>query len=491
MTQPAPLPQRASDTSAEQPWPVRLLSSKIGDYIAKMPSVWVEGQIVQLNRRGDSQYCYLTLRDADADISLPVSVPIRAFEIAGMPMTEGARAVVHLKPTFWPKRGALQMDARAIRPVGEGELLARLEQLKQMLAAEGVFSADRKRRLPFLPQRVGLICGRNSAAERDVVENARRRWPALQFEIRQVPVQGTDAVAAVKAALLELDAMPGVDVIVITRGGGSFEDLLPFSNEALVRAVSAARTPVVSAIGHEIDAPLLDYVADVRASTPTDAAKRIVPDAAAELAGLDRARARIRGALGRRLASERGRLDTVRSRPVFASPAAMLAPHRREVDHARQRAQRVVTHRVHRAQDEVGHLRARARALSPQSTLDRGYAVVWHADGRIVMDREDVHATEILRVRVARGDFGVKPVTRPTPPTGKSTTGESTTGKNTTGQSTTKKSTTKKSTTRTSATPKAATRTKAASKATATTTRTASTSSEAEAQPSTPTRPKA
>ncbi len=491
MTQPAPLPQRASDTSAEQPWPVRLLSSKIGDYIAKMPSVWVEGQIVQLNRRGDSQYCYLTLRDADADISLPVSVPIRALEIAGMPMTEGARAVVHLKPTFWPKRGALQMDARAIRPVGEGELLARLEQLKQMLAAEGVFSADRKRRLPFLPQRVGLICGRNSAAERDVVENARRRWPALQFEIRQVPVQGTDAVAAVKAALLELDAMPGVDVIVITRGGGSFEDLLPFSNEALVRAVSAARTPVVSAIGHEIDAPLLDYVADVRASTPTDAAKRIVPDAAAELAGLDRARARIRGALGRRLASERGRLDTVRSRPVFASPAAMLVPHRREVDHARQRAQRVVTHRVHRAQDEVGHLRARARALSPQSTLDRGYAVVWHADGRIVMDREDVHATEILRVRVARGDFGVKPVTRPTPPTGKSTTGESTTGKNTTGQSTTKKSTTKKSTTRTSATPKAATRTKAASKATATTTRTASTSSEAEAQPSTPTRPKA
>ena len=491
MTQPAPLPQRASDTSAEQPWPVRLLSSKIGDYIAKMPSVWVEGQIVQLNRRGDSQYCYLTLRDADADISLPVSVPIRAFEIAGMPMTEGARAVVHLKPTFWPKRGALQMDARAIRPVGEGELLARLEQLKQMLAAEGVFSADRKRRLPFLPQRVGLICGRNSAAERDVVENARRRWPALQFEIRQVPVQGTDAVAAVKAALLELDAMPGVDVIVITRGGGSFEDLLPFSNEALVRVVSAARTPVVSAIGHEIDAPLLDYVADVRASTPTDAAKRIVPDAAAELAGLDRARARIRGALGRRLASERGRLDTVRSRPVFASPAAMLVPHRREVDHARRRAQRVVTHRVHRAQDEVGHLRARARALSPQSTLDRGYAVVWHADGRIVMDREDVHATEILRVRVARGDFGVKPVTRPTPPTGKSTTGESTTGKNTTGQSTTKKSTTKKSTTRTSATPKAATRTKAASKATATTTRTASTSSEAEAQPSTPTRPKA
>lgn len=493
MTQPAPLPQRASDTSAEQPWPVRLLSSKIGDYIAKMPSVWVEGQIVQFNRRGDSHYCYLTLRDADADISLPVSIPIRAFEIAGMPMTEGARAVVHLKPTFWPKRGALQMDARAIRPVGQGELLARLEQLKQMLAAEGIFSPERKRRLPFLPHRVGLICGRNSAAERDVVENARRRWPALQFEIRQVPVQGTDAVAAVKAALLELDAMPAVDVIVITRGGGSFEDLLPFSNEALVRAVAAARTPVVSAIGHEVDAPLLDYVADVRASTPTDAAKRIVPDAAGELAGLDRARARLRGALGRRLDSERARLDTVRSRPVFASPAAMLDPHRREVENARMRAERVVAHRVHRAADEIGHLRARARSLSPQSTLDRGYAVVWHADGRIVMDREDVDPTELLRVRVARGDFGVQPVTRPAGSTARRATASKTAAPKATPIKTTPKTATSKTTTPKTTPTNATTSKTAASKTTTprTTTRKASSRTDAAARPSTPTRSKA
>ncbi len=413
MSQSAALPARAADTSAEQPWPVRLLSAKIGDYVAKMSAVWVEGQIVQLNRRGDAQYCYVTLRDADADVSLPVSIPVRAFEIAGMPLHHGARVVVHLKPAFWPKRGTLQMEARAIRPVGEGELLARLEQLKRMLAAEGLFAPELKRRLPFLPGCVGLICGRNSAAERDVVENARRRWPALRFEIRQVPVQGTDAVGAVRSALEELDALGHVDVIVITRGGGSFEDLLPFSNEALVRAVSAARTPIVSAIGHDIDTPLLDFVADVRASTPTDAAKRIVPDAAAELAGLDRARSRIRGALERRLAGEADRLATIRSRPVFASPAAMLEPHRRELDAVHARGLRVIAAQVERALTQIEHLRARARALSPQSTLDRGYAVVSHADGRVVFDREEVEVDEVLRVRVARGDFAVRPVSAP------------------------------------------------------------------------------
>ncbi len=412
MSQPAPLPSRAADTSAEQPWPVRLLSAKMGDYVAKMSAVWVEGQVVQLNRRGDAQYCYLTLRDADADVSLPVSIPVRAFEVAGMPMSEGARVVIHLKPAFWPKRGTLQMEARAIRPVGEGELLARLEQLKRMLAAEGLFAPERKRRLPFLPGYVGLICGRNSAAEHDVVENARRRWPALRFEIRQVPVQGPDAVAAVRDALAELDALPHVDVVVITRGGGSFEDLLPFSNESLVRAVSAARTPVVSAIGHDVDTPLLDFVADLRASTPTDAAKRIVPDAAAEVAGLDRARARIRGALGRRLAGEADRLATIRSRPVLASPAAMIDPHRRELEAVHARGRRWLTARLVRAVDEVGHLRARARAISPQSTLDRGYAVITHADGGVIYDAAQVTAGELLRVRVARGDFAVRPVTR-------------------------------------------------------------------------------
>ncbi|WP_226345777.1 exodeoxyribonuclease VII large subunit [Agilicoccus flavus] len=405
------LPERAADTRADAPWPVRLLSMKISDYVDKMSPLWVEGQVVQLNRRGGASTCFLTLRDADVDMSLSVSVAARTLDALGMPLRDGSRVVVHAKPTFWARRGTLQLDAREIRPVGEGELLLRLEHLKQLLAAEGLFAPDRKKPLPFVPRLVGLVCGRNSAAERDVVENARRRWPSVRFEIREVPVQGTDAVLAVRRALEELDAHPEVDVIVLTRGGGSFEDLLPFSNESLVRAVAGAVTPVVSAIGHDVDTPLLDFVADVRASTPTDAAKRVVPDAAAERAGVDSLRGRLGGAVVGRFAAERRRLDDLRSRPVLSSPQDMLAPRRAELERARVAARRALLVRVHRASDRIDHLAAQVRALSPQSTLERGYAVVQHADGRVVVDREDVEVDEVLRVRVARGDFGVRPVT--------------------------------------------------------------------------------
>jgi len=405
-----PLPEKAADTSAERPWPVRLLAMKITEYVDKMSTLWVEGQVVQVNRRSGAPTVFLVLRDPDVDMSLSLTIPATTLDAMPLPIRDGQRVVVQAKPTFWPKRGTLQLDGRQIRPVGEGELLARLEHLKRVLASEGVFDPARKKPLPFLPRRVGLITGRASAAEKDVVENARRRWPAVRFEIRAVPVQGADAVLAVNAALAELDLLPEVDVIVIARGGGSFEDLLPFSNEAMVRAVAAARTPVVSAIGHDVDTPLLDFVADVRASTPTDAAKRIVPDVVAERDGLDAARLRMRGALTGRFATERRHLDALRSRPVLAEPAAMVTPHRRELDAQRDRARRAITVRVARAGDEMGHLRARVRALSPLSILDRGYALVQHADGRVVCSREDVAAGELLRVRVADGDFGAKAV---------------------------------------------------------------------------------
>ena len=291
---PRRLPEKAAETTAENPWPLRLLSAKMGDYVARMSPVWIEGQIVQLTRRPGAYSVFLTLRDADADMSLPVSIPASTLDALPYRVGEGARVVLHAKATFWAKRGTLQMEARDIRPVGEGELHARLEQLKRLLASEGLFDSDRKQRLPFLPRCVGLICGRNSAAEKDVVDNARRRWPGIDFEIREVPVQGNEAVGEVRRALEQLDALPHVDVIVIARGGGSFEDLLPFSNESLVRAVAAARTPVVSAIGHEVDTPLVDFAADLRASTPTDAAKRIVPDAAEEAEAIGNARSRLR-----------------------------------------------------------------------------------------------------------------------------------------------------------------------------------------------------
>lgn len=405
----SPLPAKAAETSAEQPWPVRMLSLKISDYVDRMSQLWVEGQVVQFNPRGST--AYLTLRDPDVDMSLSVSVPINAINAMPAPLAQGARVVVQAKPTFWTKRGTLQLEARQIRPVGIGDLLARVEILKRTLMAEGLFDRDRKRPIPFLPTTVGLITGRGSAAEKDVVENARRRWPAVRFEIREVAVQGANAVTEVVAALRDLDTDRGVDVIVIARGGGAVEELLPFSNEAMVRAVAEAATPVISAIGHDIDQPLLDLVADWRASTPTDAGKRVVPDAAAETAAIDSASDRLGRGLLRRIEAERTSLIGLMSRPVMVDPLAPIRVRRAEVEQLRDRATARVEARLHRAADTIAHLLRQVTALSPQSTLERGYAVVQHADGRVVMDQVDLEPQELLRVRVARGDFDVRTVT--------------------------------------------------------------------------------
>ncbi|HET7278065.1 MAG TPA: exodeoxyribonuclease VII large subunit [Dermatophilaceae bacterium] len=413
MTSPAAeprLPDKAAETTAEHPWPVRLLSLKIAEYVEKMSVLWVEGQVIQLTRRPGARTAYLTLRDTDVDMSLNVAIQVNALDAMPTPLSQGARVVVQAKPAFWTQRGTLLLDGRQIRPVGVGELLARLEYLKRNLASEGLFDADRKRPLPFLPRRVGLICGRASAAEKDVVENARRRWPTVRFAVRQVAVQGPTAVTEVMAALRDLDAAPDIDVIIISRGGGSVEDLLPFSNEALVRAVADAQTPVVSAIGHDIDTPILDLVADRRASTPTDAAKLVVPDAAAERQGLAQARRQARRAVAGRIGVERRHLDALRSRPVLADPHALLRVHRRELEALCERAQTRLLSRVHRAADQVAHLRAQVSALSPQSTLERGYAVVQRGTGEVVTDPTVLDADELLTVRVARGDFDVRAV---------------------------------------------------------------------------------
>lgn len=403
----ASLPERAVDTTAEHPWPVRLLSMKVGDYIDRMSVVWVEGQVVQLTRRPGSTMAYLTLRDADVDMSFSVAIRVTALD-AMAPLQPGARVVAQVKPMFWAQRGSLSLDARQIRPVGVGELLARVEYLKTTLAAEGLFDARRKRPLPFLPRTVGLICGRGSAAEHDVVENARRRWPSVRFAIRTVAVQGGSAVPEVISALEGLDATDDVDVIVIARGGGSVEDLLPFSNEALLRAVSAARTPVVSAIGHDVDTPLLDHVADHRASTPTDAAKAIVPDADHERSAVRNAHGRVRRALAARLRHERTTLVSLTSRPVLTAPTAYLRLQRDELTRAWTSATVTLARRLEREDDRITYLRRSARALSPESTIERGYAVVTRIDGEVVSDPAQVASGDPLRVRVAGGDFTVR-----------------------------------------------------------------------------------
>ncbi|MEO8219896.1 MAG: exodeoxyribonuclease VII large subunit [Specibacter sp.] len=393
----------AAETSPDNPWPLQLLSQKLKAHIEKAPPAWVEAQVIELNQRANVSY--LTLRDIDAEVSLSVTIWGSVLSRLEAPLERGSRVVAQLKPDFWLKTGRLSMQGQDIRPVGLGDLLARIEQLRQALAAEGLFDARRKKPLPLLPHRIGLITGRNSDAMKDVVRNASLRWPAVEFEIREVAVQGVNAVTAVIGALAELDADPRIDVIVIARGGGALEDLLPFSHESLVRAVSAAQTPVVSAIGHEADRPLLDEVADLRASTPTDAAKRIVPDVGEELRRVDQARTQLNRRIHDLLDRETERLAYLRSRPVLANPALMLSTKYDDVTALRGRARTAVRTQVGRHADQLTHLRAQVRALSPQKTLDRGYAVVQLEDGSIVRLPHQVQAGASLRIRVAGGDF--------------------------------------------------------------------------------------
>jgi len=410
---PASLAATAADTSADRPWPVRHLSPKIGEYIARMSPVWVEGQVLNVKRW--RHLVFLTLRDTDEQMSLKATLPASEVDALGISLKDGARVVIHAKPQWWPRGGDLQMVGDQVRSVGLGDLLARIEALKVALAAEGLFSADRKVALPVIPRRIGLVVATQGDAEHDVVTNATDRWPAARFEIRRVTVQGPRAVADVAAALQELDALAEVDVIVVARGGGSLEDLLPFSDEKLVRAAADIVTPLVSAIGHEMDSPLLDLVADYRASTPTDAGKRIVPDAAAEAERLQGARALMVAAVSTRVRRERERVADLRARPVLAQPVRMLEPHRDKLHHARANLRTATVNAVARARGEFASAAASLRALSPQSTLDRGYAVIRDASGNVVTSPAAVALDDELSVRVAAGSLKAR-VTDVAPP---------------------------------------------------------------------------
>ena len=370
----------ALETSAESPAAVRTVSRLLSDWIGRLGGIWVDGQVAEFRRRPGARNLYLTLRDPDVDMSITVVADVGVIGAVEPPLAEGQRIIVFGKPEFWTGRGTLSLRAKEIRAVGLGELLAQLARLRELLNAEGLFAADRKKPLPFLPRRVGLICGRNSAAMHDVLVNARERWPSVQFVVREVAVQGVQAVSGVSEALAELDALPDVDVIVIARGGGSVEDLLPFSNETLVRAVAACATPVVSAIGHEQDAPLIDFVADLRASTPTDAAKRIVPSLAEQAALVSSLRTRAHRVVV-------GQLDRESQR----------------VTDLRRRSRTVVLNAISSRESEIGHLSARVRTLSPAATLERGYAIVTNAAGVIVRTPDD--ADSALDVRVSGGRF--------------------------------------------------------------------------------------
>ena len=390
------------ETSSEAPASVRVVSEAIKDYVDRLGPIWIEGEISELNERS-GMMAFMRLRDTSVDMS--ISVMCHKSVIATVkPLPDNARVVLYAKPSWYTKNGSLSFSAREIRQVGVGELLARLEALKNLLAAEGLFDSDRKVALPLLPKVIGLICGRNTDAEKDVVENAKRRWPSVQFEIREVTVQGAAAVSEVSDALRELEANKDVEVIIITRGGGSFEDLLPFSDESLVRLAASCITPIVSAIGHEKDSPLLDLVADYRASTPTDAAKRVVPDILEEIAMIGAMRDRARRTLVNRIDLEVTRITNFKNRPVMKDPHVLISTRAEIIAGLRDRSNRSFGASLKLAKEELKQIRARVRALSPQATLDRGYSVVQLADGQIVTDPKKLKQGDLLRLRLAKGE---------------------------------------------------------------------------------------
>lgn len=389
-------------SSPEQPQPLRAVLAAVKTWVERCSTVWVAGQLIELKRRSGAATHFLTLRDALAEVSVTITASTAVLDAAG-PIAEGMQVVALVRPTVWSRNGSLSFECSDLRASGEGRLLAAIEQRKRMLQAEGLFDRARKRPLPFLPGGVGLITGQNSAAERDVLQVARSRWPGVRFVVRPAVMQGPGCVDDVREALAVLDRDTSVDVIVIARGGGSLQDLLPFSDESLARAVFACRTPVVSAIGHEPDTPILDLVADVRAATPTDAAKRVVPDVAEERTRIDQASARVRAATLRVIEHESRQLHALRSRPVLADPLGPIDVHSAQVRELGERGRRAVLNRLRAESSWVEHSVSRVRALSPRATLLRGYAILSDGGGATVDTTDGIETGAALVATMADG----------------------------------------------------------------------------------------
>jgi exodeoxyribonuclease VII large subunit len=354
----------------------------VADWLQRLPSVWVEGEVTELRRNPRWQSVFFTLKDPADGACLGVTIGRGRFDALRLDLSDGERVHVFGRPELFEAKGDFRMRALSIERFGLGDHLAALERLKKKLAAEGVF--ERKRPLPFLPRRIGVITGNDAAAKQDVLSTITARFPAAHIVVAETYVQGPFAATAMVDALRDVASAPAIDVIILARGGGSFEDLLPFSDERLVRAVAACTVPVVSAVGHEQDTPLCDLAADARASTPTAAARLVVPDASDLLARLGHSREGLeRGA--RRV------LDRRRERLV----------------HAHDRLRRAPALAVERKRARLEHAAGRLRALSPRATLERGYAIVRTGD-EIVRSKEEVSTGDTIDVEVADGAFGAR-----------------------------------------------------------------------------------
>ncbi len=400
MNQPTAHEVESKVSSEHSPWQVSQLSKSLKDWIEKLGRVWVEGELQQLQVRGSN--IFGSLRDLDVENS----IEIHAFDASSaeieVGLNQGDRVVALLQPQFWAKNGKLTMRVLKMHKVGLGELLERIEKLRQQLISEGLADPARKKPLPFLPAKIGLITGAKSDAEKDILQNAKLRWPEVQFEVINTLVQGDKAPAEIIMAMQQLDQMPDVEIIIIARGGGSFQDLLPFSDERLVRAAAALTKPVVSAIGHENDSPLLDLVADLRASTPTDAAKRVVPDVLEERKGINQARERLALRLISFLDNQTQLIGSILSRPVLKSPYGFVEQQEEHLGQLVKRLGEILDFRFDKASSEILQLQARVRSLSPKLTMERGYAVITDQEGN---SPKSIKKGQSLRIQTANQEI--------------------------------------------------------------------------------------
>lgn len=392
--------------SADAPQPLGRVVSEVRSWVGRLGAIWVDAQVIELRRRSGASTHFLTFRDRFAEVSASVSCSSMVLDAAG-PVTEGAQVTALVRPRVWEKTTQLTFECLDLRIAGEGRLLAQLEQLKRLLQAEGLFEVTRKKRLPFVPSGIGLIAGEGSDAARDVRTHVLNRWPSARIRFVPALVQGPSSAESVMVALRQLDEDAHVDVIVIARGGGSLEDLLPFSDEGLVRAVAACRTPVVSAIGHEADQPILDLVADRRASTPTDAARHVVPDAAAESELMQRGRDRIHGAIVQRLDAAWRDLSDVRSRPIMRDPMTAFAAQDERLAHLRHRLGSAMERTITEEQLRVRHQLGSVRTMSPKATLERGYAILVTSAGQTLTDADQVSVGDGVTAHLARGEVAL------------------------------------------------------------------------------------
>ena len=392
-----------NDSSPEAPWSIQKLSELMGGYIDRLGPVWVEAEITQWGQSAGNIYGKLSDPEADAQVS--ITIWRRSQERIPEGLHQGDRVIAQIKPSWWVKGGTLSMNVLEMRHTGLGEILEKLEKLKAQLSSEGLFDQERKKTLPFLPGVIGLVTGKDSDAEKDVLTNAKLRWPDVEFVVEHAAVQGDKSVSEVMVALQKLEDNPAVEVIIVARGGGDFMNLLPFSDERLVRLVATLTTPVVSAIGHEADRPLLDEVADLRASTPTDAAKRVVPDVEAEKQLLEEARHRLDAKLSALIEAELEHLKSFRTRPALADPDSLIDRKSEELLQIVARGVDVSSLVIERHQAQLAQLAGSLRGLSPQNTLNRGYAIARNATGQVISRVGQVSSGDALRLRVADGEI--------------------------------------------------------------------------------------